>query len=113
MAQHHGREFPDAEAQLAKYRQLLDRMEMGALAPSPSRDLIHHLPQELRGPPTMQTYDWQKSSRSQEASSCVCPPGAALVAEKSRAGRHLVAWYQDFSATGQCGVALRVRSAVE
>lgn len=44
---HHGCEFLDAEAQLAKYRSVLDRMENGALKPSASRDLIHRLAQEL------------------------------------------------------------------
>ncbi|MGW6023970.1 DUF5753 domain-containing protein [Streptomyces sp. NPDC055099] len=44
---HHGCEFLDAEAQLAKYRSVLDRMEKGALKPSLSRDLIHKLTQEL------------------------------------------------------------------
>lgn len=43
---HHGCEFLDAEAQLAKYRSVLDRMENGALKPSASRDLIHRLTQE-------------------------------------------------------------------
>ncbi|MFD9910050.1 DUF5753 domain-containing protein [Streptomyces sp. NPDC059063] len=43
---HHGCEFLDAEAQLAKYRSVLDRMESGALTPHASRDLIHHLAQD-------------------------------------------------------------------
>ncbi|MCZ4125180.1 helix-turn-helix domain-containing protein [Streptomyces sp. H39-S7] len=39
----HGCEFLDAEAQLEKYRVVLDRMNSGALTPEKSRDLIHHL----------------------------------------------------------------------
>ncbi|WP_406477200.1 helix-turn-helix domain-containing protein [Streptomyces sp. NBC_01615] len=42
---HHGCEFLDAEAQLAKYRAVLDRMEANALKPADSRDLIHHIAQ--------------------------------------------------------------------
>ncbi|MFD4631844.1 helix-turn-helix domain-containing protein [Streptomyces sp. NPDC058284] len=44
---HHGCEFLDAEAQLAKYRTVLDRLEHGALTPRASRDLIHNLAQQL------------------------------------------------------------------
>lgn len=48
MDTHHGGcEFLDAEAQLAKYRNLLDRMEACALDPTGSRDFIHHLIQDL------------------------------------------------------------------
>ncbi|MET4657455.1 helix-turn-helix transcriptional regulator [Streptomyces sp. PDY-4] len=43
---HHGCEFLDAEAQLNKYRSVLDRMESNALKPAESRDLIHRLAQE-------------------------------------------------------------------
>lgn len=39
--QSHGPVFLDAEAQLDKYRVLLDRMEATALPPAKSRDLIH------------------------------------------------------------------------
>ena len=38
---HHGCEFLDAEAQLEKYRLVLDRMKENALEPAESRDLIH------------------------------------------------------------------------
>ncbi|MFJ2832000.1 Scr1 family TA system antitoxin-like transcriptional regulator [Streptomyces sp. NPDC087263] len=38
---HHGCDFLDAQAQLAKYRTVLDRMEALALKPAPSRDLIN------------------------------------------------------------------------
>ncbi|GAB2995817.1 helix-turn-helix transcriptional regulator [Streptomyces pseudoechinosporeus] len=41
---HHGAcEFLDAEAQLSKYRSVLDRMESCALSPAKSRDFIHRL----------------------------------------------------------------------
>ena len=41
---HHGAcEFLDAEAQLSKYRSVLDRMESCALSPAESRDFIHRL----------------------------------------------------------------------
>ncbi|WP_431989532.1 helix-turn-helix domain-containing protein [Streptomyces albogriseolus] len=43
---HHGCEFRDAEAQLNKYRSVLDRMESNALEPAESRDLIHRLAKE-------------------------------------------------------------------
>ncbi|MFE2278344.1 helix-turn-helix domain-containing protein [Streptomyces sp. NPDC059454] len=43
---HHGCEFLDAEAQLNKYRSVLDRMESNALKPAESRDLIHRITQE-------------------------------------------------------------------
>jgi transcriptional regulator with XRE-family HTH domain len=39
----HGCEFLDAEAQLAKYRAVLDRMEGHALGPAESRDLINRI----------------------------------------------------------------------
>jgi transcriptional regulator with XRE-family HTH domain len=40
---HHGCEFLDADAQLNKYRSVLDRMESNALKPAASRDLIHQI----------------------------------------------------------------------
>lgn len=43
----HGCEFLDAEAQLAKYRVVLDRMSSGALTPEKSRDLIHSIAQNI------------------------------------------------------------------
>jgi len=44
---HHGAcEFLDAEAQLSKYRAVLDRMESCALSPAKSRDFIHRLIQD-------------------------------------------------------------------
>ncbi|MCZ0988406.1 helix-turn-helix domain-containing protein [Streptomyces diastatochromogenes] len=45
--QSHGSALLDAETQLAKYRELLDRMETIALAPEKSRDLIHTIAQNL------------------------------------------------------------------
>ncbi|MGC9500452.1 helix-turn-helix domain-containing protein [Streptomyces sp. WG7] len=45
--QSHGPIFLDADAQLAKYRVLLDRTEAKALPPAESRDLIHHIAQGL------------------------------------------------------------------
>lgn len=44
---HHGCEFLDAEAQLEKYRLVLDRMEANALKPAESRDLIHRIAQTV------------------------------------------------------------------
>ncbi|MQY32124.1 hypothetical protein SRB17_00650 [Streptomyces sp. RB17] len=44
---HHGCEFLDAEAQLDKYRFVLDRMEANALKPAESRDLIHRIAQTV------------------------------------------------------------------
>ncbi|MGC9494692.1 helix-turn-helix domain-containing protein [Streptomyces sp. WG7] len=45
---HHGAcEFLDAEAQLSKYRAVLDRMESCALDPARTRDFIHHRIQDL------------------------------------------------------------------
>ncbi|MEU0740908.1 helix-turn-helix transcriptional regulator [Streptomyces sp. NPDC006134] len=45
---HHGAcEFLDAEAQLSKYRAVLDRMESCALDPAKTRDFIHHRIQDL------------------------------------------------------------------
>ncbi|GAA2907737.1 helix-turn-helix transcriptional regulator [Streptomyces mexicanus] len=44
---HHGCEFLDAEAQLKKYRAVVDHMEASALSPEASRDLIHRIAQEL------------------------------------------------------------------
>jgi len=44
---HHGCEFLDGEAQLGKYRSVVDRMEASALSPEASRDLIHHITHEL------------------------------------------------------------------
>lgn len=43
----HGCEFLDAEAQLNRYRSVLDRMESRALPEPESRDLIHHIAAEL------------------------------------------------------------------
>ncbi|MFI6039806.1 helix-turn-helix domain-containing protein [Streptomyces sp. NPDC051315] len=45
--QSHGPVFLDSEAQLDKYRILLNRMEACALSPSESRDLIHKVVQDL------------------------------------------------------------------
>ncbi|MDG4858455.1 helix-turn-helix transcriptional regulator [Streptomyces sp. T-3] len=45
--QSHGSALIDAEAQLAKYRLLLDRMEATALSAKKSRDLIHNIAHEL------------------------------------------------------------------
>ncbi|MGV9881807.1 helix-turn-helix domain-containing protein [Streptomyces sp. NPDC003006] len=45
--QSHGPIFLDAEAQLDKYRILLDRMEATALPPAKSRDFIHNVIQDL------------------------------------------------------------------
>ncbi|MCP3819906.1 helix-turn-helix transcriptional regulator [Streptomyces sp. A3M-1-3] len=41
----HGCEFLDAEAQLGRYRSVLDRMEARALSATKSRELIHHIAQ--------------------------------------------------------------------
>lgn len=43
----HGCEFLDAEAQLVRYRTVLDRMEACALKPDESRDLIHRIEREI------------------------------------------------------------------
>ncbi|MFC8872427.1 helix-turn-helix domain-containing protein [Streptomyces sp. NPDC057148] len=45
--QSHGPVFLDAEAQLSKYRILLDRIQAKALPPAESRDFIHHIAQDL------------------------------------------------------------------
>ncbi|MET7914621.1 helix-turn-helix transcriptional regulator [Streptomyces avermitilis] len=45
--QSHGPVFLDSEAQLDKYRVLLDRMEATALSPTQSRDFIHKVAQDL------------------------------------------------------------------
>ncbi|WP_406331165.1 helix-turn-helix domain-containing protein [Streptomyces sp. NBC_00203] len=45
--QSHGPVFLDSEAQLDKYRVLLDRMEATALSPARSRDFIHKVIQDL------------------------------------------------------------------
>ncbi|MFR0353507.1 helix-turn-helix domain-containing protein [Streptomyces sediminimaris] len=45
--QSHGIAFLDAEAQLHKYRTLIDRIEAVALSPGKTRDLIHHVMREL------------------------------------------------------------------
>lgn len=45
--QSHGPVFLDAEAQLDKYRVLLDRMEATALPPAKSRDFIHSIARDL------------------------------------------------------------------
>ncbi|MET9373045.1 helix-turn-helix transcriptional regulator [Streptomyces sp. NPDC002992] len=44
---HFGCEFLDAEAQLIKFRSVLDRLEASALKPSESRDFIHRLAREI------------------------------------------------------------------
>ncbi|WP_420718530.1 DUF5753 domain-containing protein [Streptomyces sp. NRRL S-813] len=44
---HHGCEFLDGEAQLSKYRSVVDHMEASALSSEASRDLIHHITQDL------------------------------------------------------------------
>ncbi|RLU86878.1 transcriptional regulator [Streptomyces griseocarneus] len=44
---HHGCEFLDAEAELVKYRTVLDRMESNALKPTDSLNLIHRIMQEI------------------------------------------------------------------
>ncbi|MFF8607566.1 helix-turn-helix domain-containing protein [Streptomyces sp. NPDC015346] len=44
---HHGCEFLDARAQLAKYASVLDRIQEAALSPAASRDFIHRLVQEI------------------------------------------------------------------
>jgi hypothetical protein len=44
---HHGCDFLDAEAQLEKYRVVLERMEANALKPAESRDLIHRIAQTV------------------------------------------------------------------
>ncbi|WP_316778946.1 helix-turn-helix domain-containing protein [Streptomyces sasae] len=44
---HHGCEFLDGEAQLSKYRSVVDHMEASALTPQASRDLIQRITQEL------------------------------------------------------------------
>lgn len=44
---HHGCEFLDGEAQLTKYRSVVDHMETSALTPEASRDLIHHIANDL------------------------------------------------------------------
>ncbi|MFD9332009.1 helix-turn-helix domain-containing protein [Streptomyces sp. NPDC060065] len=45
--QSHGPVFLDAEAQLNKYRVLLDRMEAAALTPEESQDFIHNVTKDL------------------------------------------------------------------
>ncbi|MFE0045914.1 helix-turn-helix domain-containing protein [Streptomyces albireticuli] len=40
---HHGCEFLDAEAELAKYRTVLDRLEANSLDPAASKEFIYHL----------------------------------------------------------------------
>ncbi|MET9519073.1 helix-turn-helix transcriptional regulator [Streptomyces sp. NPDC002994] len=44
---HHGCDFLDAEAQLAKYRSVFDRMEESALTPCASREFIHRIAQDI------------------------------------------------------------------
>jgi hypothetical protein len=44
---HHGCDFLDAQAQLAKYRTILDRMETVALKPAPTRDLVNNIIRSL------------------------------------------------------------------
>ncbi|WP_405685383.1 Scr1 family TA system antitoxin-like transcriptional regulator [Streptomyces sp. NBC_00057] len=45
--QSHGSVLLDAEAQLLKYRTLLDRMDAVALTPRKSRDFIRRIAQDL------------------------------------------------------------------
>ena len=45
--QSHGPVFLDAEAQLNKYRVLLERMEAKTLSPEKSRDVIHSIAKDL------------------------------------------------------------------
>ncbi|RVU17061.1 XRE family transcriptional regulator [Streptomyces antnestii] len=45
--QSHGPVFLDAEAQLHKYRVLLDRMEIASLTPAKSQDFIHSIAHDL------------------------------------------------------------------
>jgi hypothetical protein len=45
--QSHGPVLLDAEAQLQKYRMVLDRLEAVALGPTESRDFIHNLVRDL------------------------------------------------------------------
>ncbi|MER5301605.1 MULTISPECIES: helix-turn-helix domain-containing protein [Streptomyces] len=47
----HGCEFLDAEAQLERYRSVLDRMESHALPADRSRDLIQRIAHEIQGSP--------------------------------------------------------------
>lgn len=44
---HHGCDFLDAQAQLTKYRTILDRMEAVALKPAPTRDLVNDIIRSL------------------------------------------------------------------
>ncbi|WP_037628186.1 helix-turn-helix domain-containing protein [Streptomyces aureus] len=44
---HHGCDFLDAQAQLEKYRTILDRMETVALKPAPTRDLVNDILRSL------------------------------------------------------------------
>ncbi|MET9428781.1 helix-turn-helix transcriptional regulator [Streptomyces sp. NPDC003036] len=44
---HFGCEFVDAEAQLIKFRSVLDRMERASLKPAETRDFIHRLVREI------------------------------------------------------------------
>ncbi|MER6104410.1 Scr1 family TA system antitoxin-like transcriptional regulator [Streptomyces sp. NPDC001832] len=43
----HGCDFLDAEAQLARYRSVLDRMESCALSPAQSRDFVQKVARSL------------------------------------------------------------------
>ncbi|WP_116213304.1 helix-turn-helix domain-containing protein [Streptomyces olivoreticuli] len=43
----HGCQFIDAEAELAKYRAVMDRMEAVALKPAESRDFIHNIARSI------------------------------------------------------------------
>jgi hypothetical protein len=45
--QSHGTLLIDAEAQLDKYRLIMDRMEAKALSPDDSRDFIHRIARDL------------------------------------------------------------------
>ncbi|MFJ7046455.1 helix-turn-helix domain-containing protein [Streptomyces sp. NPDC101112] len=44
---HHGVEFLDGEAQLRKYRAVIEHMEASALSPEASRDFIHRVAHDL------------------------------------------------------------------
>ncbi|GGZ21964.1 Scr1 family TA system antitoxin-like transcriptional regulator [Streptomyces poonensis] len=46
-SQHGACEFLDAEAQLSKYRAVVDRMQSCALSSAESRDFLRHCTQEL------------------------------------------------------------------
>ena len=66
----HGGEFIDSPAQLERYRLVLDRMEAAALPPESPGTTSCGSPATSEGP-KVPDLRWQKSSYSQEASSCV------------------------------------------